>query len=238
MRLMRTIIVVCLVAAFGGCTESHDKPGCSNCTVLPLKTLKAGRGQQKFFAGHLKERRRTTPHSFTQPIPGSRLQKFHVIQYDIQPDGRPDRDWRPRFVIVWKAENFKSIGGTEPSHPSTIWINDRLIRPPSGKKAIYALQPDYSVKQLPITAEETSRLLSYITTVEKQTDERVDSLVERIKQDEPGWEKQMSAEIAREERFPSDPYWEQRVDSHLKVVEPSQESPDTDRDGKSKRTAS
>jgi hypothetical protein len=184
--------------------------------MLPPKT---GQERQKFFAGHLKERRRTSVVKFIQAVPGSKLRKFYTILFDTQPDGHPRPDWRPRFVIIWKAENFKSIS-FGPIHSTTVWINEHLIQPPSGKNAFYALQPDYSIQQLPLTEEETNRLFSYITTVEKQTDKRVASLVDLIKRDDPHWEEKVSAEIIEEEQFPSDLYWEQKVDPHLKIVEP------------------
>lgn len=219
MRLTTTSIIVCFGVAFGGCTKSHDKPN-DRSISLPVRSL---RGNKEGWVGHLRESRRRSEVSFIQAIPESKLQKFCAIQFDTQPDGRPGPDWRPRFVIVWKAEHFGSIC-FDPILRSTIGINGHLIRPPSGKNAVYALQPDYSITQLPLTAEESTRLFSYITAREKRTDERVASLIELIERDDPHWNEGVSAEVAEEQLFPSEPYWERKVDPHLKVVEPSQGS--------------
>jgi hypothetical protein len=156
--------------------------------------------------------------SHDEAIPGSKLVTRYVVQFDTNRDGHPGPDWRPLFVIVWKAENCESIGFGFPR----IWINGHLMRPPSGRNVIYALQPDYSLKQLPLTADEIAHLFSHITSSEKRTDERVASVLQRIERRDPKRVSEFCAERDEEGRFPPNGYWKEKVDPYVKVVEPPQ----------------
>jgi hypothetical protein len=143
----------------------------------------------------LEGERQASAISRIQSIPGSKLQKFYVIQFDKAESKR-----RPLAVIVWKAHRAGriSLDHLDKAVPA-ISINGHSVTPSPTKKAIYALQPDYSLQQLPLTDEEITHLFSHIT----RSEERVVSSYER-------------------ELFPSDPYWEQKVDPHLNAVEPPQ----------------
>jgi hypothetical protein len=131
--------------------------------------------------------------SRVQSIPGSPLMKHYIIQFD-----RPGLERRPLFVIVWKASRFgrSSLGHLDRA-VATISINSHTMTPSRAKKAVYALQPDYSLKELPLTEEEIARLFSHITRSE-QRDVSSDQI----------------------ELLPTDPFWEQKVDPYLKIVEP------------------
>ena len=176
----------------------------------------------------------------SQTIPGSDLKKFYIVQFEAQPNGHPGPAWRPLFVIAWKATTIVSSVPIDfvfrrPKRTNSmpieyvllpmadITIFGHLVRPPSTKNAIYALKPDHSLEQISLTKEETARLFSRITDVEKRQDQRLAHLVRFIKRKDPRWKESLSALRANEGLFPSDPYWEQKVDPHLKVVEPPKE---------------
>ncbi|MCD4728358.1 MAG: hypothetical protein K8R46_11890 [Pirellulales bacterium] len=133
--------------------------------------------------------------SRVQSIPRSSLKKHYIVQFN-----KPGLKRQPLLVIAWKAKDIPSI---DLNHLNTdapaITINGRLMTPSRTKKAVYALQPDYSLQQLSLTETEIARLFSHITRSEERA---VSSSDVRI--------------------LPSDPYWEEKVDPHLKVVEPNQ----------------
>jgi hypothetical protein len=181
----------------------------------------------------------------SETIPGSKFKKFYIVQFETRPDGylgpdgrfrsdgppRPDRrplsdghpgpEWRPLFVIAWKATNPASTSFVYQWPVAQIEIERHLVRPPSATIAIYALKPDYSLEMISLTKEETARLLSHVTDMEKRQDQRLSHLVSFIEQKDPRWKESLSAVRANEGLFSSDPYWRQKVDPHLKVVEPA-----------------
>ena len=83
-------------------------------------------------------------------------------------------------------------------------------------------QPDYSLAQLSFSREETARLFLHITDIEKRQDQRLAHLVRYVARKRPRWKEWMHAVTVNEGLFPSDTYWEEKVDPHLKVVEPPQ----------------
>ncbi len=130
--------------------------------------------------------------SRVQSIPGSSLEKHYLVQFD-----KPGLKRQPLLVIVWKAKDTLSISlGQLDTDAPTIAIDGHLMTPSRRKKAVYALQPDYSLQQLSLTEEEIVRLFSHIT----RSEERAVS----------------SADV---EIFPADPYWEEKVDPHLKIAD-------------------
>ena len=86
----------------------------------------------------------------SQSIPGSKVEKSYVIQFDKAESKR-----HPLVVIVWKASRTGAISlyHLDKAVPA-ISINGHSVTPPPTKKAIYALQPDYSLQQLSLTEEE------------------------------------------------------------------------------------
>ena len=140
-----------------------------------------------------KAERETSAISRVQSIPKSSLEKFYIVQFD-----KAGLKRQPLLVIVWKAHDNESV---DLNHLDTtaqdVAINGHRLTPSRTKKAIYALQPDYSLQQLSLTEEEIGRLFSHIV----QSEERAVSATEV-------------------ETLPPDPYWEKKVDPHLKVVEP------------------
>ncbi len=165
----------------------------------------------------MRERRECSTVLRSQPISGSKLEKAYVIHFETDQDVSAKRRRRPLFVIVWKAEKIGAVGFGFQRAISEIAIHGHLVTPRSTKDAIYALQPDYSLQQLHLTEEEITRLFSRITARELQIDERVASLIERQGTD---WLNEGYDEQGEEGLFPAAPDWEQKVDPHLKVVEP------------------
>jgi hypothetical protein len=141
--------------------------------------------------------RQTSAINLIQVVQGSKLYKDYVVQFDKAGLGR-----RPLVVIAWKARLHLEGESVDLNHTDqdipAITIDGHSVVPPRTKKAIYALQPDYSLRQLPLTEEEITRLFSHITRSQER------------------------ATFDERNTLPSDPYWEQKVDPHLKVVEPSQ----------------
>ena len=136
--------------------------------------------------------RETSAISREQSLTGSSLKKYYVVQFD-----KPGLKRQPLLVIVWKAKNSASISlwHLDTAAP-VIEINGHVITPPGTKKAIYTLQPNYSLQRLSLTEAEIARLFSHIVQSE---------------------ERPVSAQDV--EILPADPYWEEKVDPHLKDVE-------------------
>jgi hypothetical protein len=156
--------------------------------------------------------RRESVFLYSQAIPASKLKRFYVVQF-----GEPLSSRAPMFVVVWKGTTFGSFC-------TNMEINGHSVRPVSTSKAIYVLQPDYSLQRLRLSEEEITRLLSHVTRNQVRIDDRVASLVERqdietLSRQDPAWLEKLRSE---QELLPPDPYWEKKVDPYLKVVEPSQ----------------
>jgi hypothetical protein len=139
--------------------------------------------------------------------------KHYIVHFETFPDGRCRPERRPVFVIAWKAEATKVAFGFERPEPA-IAVNDRVLTPPANTRAIYALQADGSLQQLPLTEDEITRLFSHIARKELQDDERLAALIE--KQDADVLHKACHDDTL----FSADSSWEKKVDPHLKVVEP------------------
>jgi hypothetical protein len=214
MRMIVTSMVVCFAVMLGGCTKPGAESSHPTRSVsLPVVGM---RDRPEMAVDLLRASRQESCGVRVEAIPKSKLDMRYVVQFDTNRDGHPAPDWHPQFVIVWKAENcgwiaFRSDG---------IGINGHLMQPPVRKNAIYALQSDYSLKQLPLTGDETARLFSHITSSERRTDERVASILQRIRRRDLNWVSAFCAERDEEGRFPPDGYWKQKVDPYVKVVEP------------------
>jgi hypothetical protein len=129
--------------------------------------------------------------SGSQAIRGSKLQNCFEFQFDTYEGEFSELKRRPLFAIVWQAH----MGGvsTSDNRNLIISIHGHSIAPSRTKKAVYALQPDYSLIQLPLTHEEIDHLFSIARS-----------------RDEAG------------PMFYSDPTWREKVQPNLKVVEPPQ----------------
>jgi hypothetical protein len=139
----------------------------------------------------------------TQPIPKSKLSNCYVIQFDPHWDanGQPPKEWHPLFVVAWKAQR-QTVQLARNRAIAVISINGHSIAPPAGTSCIYALQPDYSLRQISLTKQELADLFSCIT-------------------------RQESRASTREARrtFPTSAEWDRAVNACLKVVEPERVNP-------------
>jgi hypothetical protein len=136
--------------------------------------------------------RETSAISRVQPSSRPDLEKHYIIQFD-----KPGLKRQPLLVIVWKGRQRTVTLDRLNTDTPAVAINEHLLTPPRTKKAIYALQPDYSLQQLPLTEEEIQRLFAHIMRSEKRA---VSSMEVRI--------------------LPSDPYWQEKVDPHTRVIDP------------------
>ena len=153
----------------------------------------------------------------SEAVPALKLYRFYIVQFE-----EPVSKRNPLFVIAWKATDSGSLGFDFRQPIAGIVIHEHLLKPPSKTKAVYALQPDYSLQQLSLTEREIGDLFSHITGNELRSDERVASLVKQpdfdlMSRKDPGWLDKVCNE---QEVFPPNSYWEQKVAPHLKVVEP------------------
>ena len=188
--------------------------------AIALHGLKAVRFSVEMMIAY---RQRST-FKLIETIPGSKLKKFYIVRFVTHDGIHPGPAWYPEFVIVWKAESLESINLDD-----NLTINGHTVRSPTLKNTIYALHPDYSLKPLSFTTKETIRLFSHITDIEKRRDRRLVSsykLLEKLDEQDPQWKEKLSAINDNDEEgvFPSDSYWKQNVDPHLKIVEPPRES--------------
>lgn len=210
---MGTDMIVCLIVLFGAChrtpDRSHKTPDRNRSIAGPLQTWQES---PEFVKDYLIVSRRFSTTVLCELIPGSKMKKFYAIQYDTNPDKHPGPDWQPLYVVVWKAEYLESISF------DPLEINGHLVRLPTEINVIYVLQPDYSLQKIPLTANETTQLFSHITDTEKQNDKHIASLINLINQQDPQWYDKVSAGLDEEKRFPSNSYWQEEVDPHLKVV--------------------
>jgi len=65
----------------------------------------------------------------------------------------------PLFVVLWLA---KKAGWTSMGPYGLLKIHGHPISPDLNKKAVYALQPDYSLKELSLTPAEIDQLFSHM----------------------------------------------------------------------------
>lgn len=85
-------------------------------------------------------------------IPGDYSKHYaYVFQYD-----KTER--KPLFVIFWIKTNGTKSGSKMDYRSLTTEINGRPITPSLSRKAAYALQQDYSLKEIALTNEEIDHL--------------------------------------------------------------------------------
>jgi hypothetical protein len=68
----------------------------------------------------------------------------------------------PQFVILWKAR--RKGESTSDGNNRISEIHGHKISVSFADKAVYALQPDYSLKRLPLSASETNQILGLFST--------------------------------------------------------------------------
>ena len=91
----------------------------------------------------------------TQTIPGTFTQNCFVIQYDL---GASDGPKTPLFGVFWHATQSGQI--SHDNNDMLTRISGRRVSAPVNKKAVYALQLDYTLKEIPLSQEEVVELLT------------------------------------------------------------------------------
>ena len=188
-------------------TGKGDEVLMDHGALMPLRvTLKSARSSGKAVSDEeleesekeeLEVQRRWRVTSRSRHISGSEFSVKHVVGFDAPAEKRC-----PLFVIAWKSLggrgqriSFRHLGEPSP----TILIDGHVMQPLRTKRAVYALQPDYTLKALPLTDEEITRLFSDITRSENRNVASIEEL----------------------EELPAAPYWEEKVDPHLSALGPS-----------------
>jgi len=83
------------------------------------------------------------------------LQNYYIFRYDIAKGLNNTKIKKPLYAILWKAQST--------SLASSSWqlvkmINDRKISIPKKEKAIYSLQPDFTLSTLPLKEVDVNNL--------------------------------------------------------------------------------
>ena len=71
------------------------------------------------------------------------------------------KDGKPLFVIFWRSGNAGTSGSDSRNVVDT--IHGHPISPNLGKKAVYALQRDYSLKEVALSEKEIGHILQLVT---------------------------------------------------------------------------
>jgi hypothetical protein len=80
--------------------ETHHR---TSTTVTPPLT---GQKEQEFWADFVMlKRRQGGQQCLVAAVPASKLTRHYFVPFDNGVDRHPGPEWRPLFVIAWKAEN-------------------------------------------------------------------------------------------------------------------------------------
>ncbi|MGO8750081.1 MAG: hypothetical protein ACLQNE_29395 [Thermoguttaceae bacterium] len=93
----------------------------------------------------------------SEAIPKSTEQVCYAFQ--LSPIGNSAPRTRYLFGVLWLAKQAGSAGG---ANNLLTEIHRHPISPDLSKKAVYALQPDYSLKELSLTPAEIDQLFSNV----------------------------------------------------------------------------
>ena len=85
------------------------------------------------------------------------LQLCYKLQGDIYSRPFDPATARPQFVVLWKARRAGAISSDGNNRLSE--IHGHRISVLFSDKAVYALQPDYTLKRLPLSVAETDQIL-------------------------------------------------------------------------------
>jgi len=96
--------------------------------------------------------------SGTRPIPGD---STLGLTYELQGAWHESTVARPVFVILWKSE---INGGTTWGYGGETYINGHLLTLSHSNRAIYALQPDYTVKDMGLPEPDIAAVLNALAT--------------------------------------------------------------------------
>jgi len=98
--------------------------------------------------------------------------------YQLPPPGSPSPG-TPLYVVLWRAKQGGFAGGP---HNLLTQIHGHPVLADLDRKAVYALQPDYSLKELSLTPVEVNQVLSNLR--EAKVSMMQDTPVTRLQDDE------------------------------------------------------
>jgi hypothetical protein len=88
------------------------------------------------------------------------FQLCHALQGDVYSGTFDPATARPQFVILWKARRAGRAGASSSNDNNCLSeIHGHDISVSFSEKGVYALQPDYTLKQLPLSVIETNQIL-------------------------------------------------------------------------------
>ncbi len=92
----------------------------------------------------------------SQAIQGTNLLNCYVLQFDTYTGQFDDRRRKPLFAILWKAKMAGSIESNGRNYVTA--IHGHKISPPVKRMAVYALQSDYGLKEIPLSREDAEHV--------------------------------------------------------------------------------
>jgi len=113
-----------------------------------------------FSCGRHAGERYVGPASVCQVIPNSALVASLIVQYDRYSGEYDASKRRPLFGIVWKGRN----GGSDTTNTGNqiVEINGHPITVSFRRSAVYALQPDYTLREIPLALVERDHVLGLV----------------------------------------------------------------------------
>ena len=129
----------------------------------------------------------------SQTISGTTLQNCYAFQHDRYEGQFTEAKRRPLFAIVWQGRATGEV--TSNGENLLTSIHGHSVNLSRSKKAVYALQPDYSLRPLPLSEREIDHLFA----------------IAHSKDNPPPM-------------FYKDAVWQSKVEPFLYVVEPPKKS--------------
>ena len=118
-------------------------------------------------------------------IPGSVLQHCYVLRNGPVPRG-PSAAANPLFLILWKATNAGSCEFD--ARNRLVAIHDNRISVSLKMKAVYVLQPDYTLRRIDLTQDEIEHVFNLMEQNQKHLSDddiwrtKVEPMLERVEE--------------------------------------------------------
>lgn len=103
--------------------------------------------------------------SGSQKIPESLLRNYYVFRFDTVKGIDNKTTKKPLYAILWKAQPASASYSS--SWHLVKMINDGKISIPQNEKAIYSLQPDFTLSILPLKEVELNSLFELFLSTRK-----------------------------------------------------------------------
>ena len=96
----------------------------------------------------------------SQAIPGSNIQNCYVVQYRFPDSAEGSQARQPVYAILWQGT---TVGVVKRSHANWVTaIHGYPLSIDQSHNAVYALQPDYSLRELPLGPSDQQWIFSAI----------------------------------------------------------------------------